>query len=422
MPTQAYRFDLGFGVETGYTDNVDLTENGQSDIPVEVFTNFRYSDRSPRMEGLVEGRVGYREYLKDNASDEFRPRVRGNLLWHLDPDRWEWYFDGVLRQVRSEQLGPDSPSNRETQGVLSTGPNFRLPLSAATSFQGEGRAGYVYNGDSDDDNYRIGGALRVQTKRGRTASISANLEGRVVRYTENTNSESDLVQDEDLSDFEIVDAFFGYSRQDASLTSNLEIGGSFAHVEGADRRVTFRLRAELSEQLTQVSKGGMRVSFGYEDEGNEALDGQSTSDTSDGSDGGRRTDRAGNAFNEKRAELYYELSGKRNTFGATTYTRDRDFIDNQRDETNYGLDLQLSRRLTRRTTGRLYGNYEYSDFEKVNIDYKDYEVGMELRRRISRKISASAQIQHQRRSSNDSPAEYDETAVFLSIAYVLPLR
>ena len=171
-PARPHRFELDVNLLTGYTDNVDLSKDKQGDIPFELAASFKYEEQSARTRGLVDGGIGYRWYLQGNGSDEIRPNVHANVHWNLDPDRWTWTLDGALTQVRIDQLGPDAPANLETQGVIWTGPDFRAQLSSVTAVIIEGRAGYQYNSETKDDNYRLGGTVRLKTKRSETSSLS----------------------------------------------------------------------------------------------------------------------------------------------------------------------------------------------------------------------------------------------------------
>jgi hypothetical protein len=361
---------------------------------------------------LIEGRLAYVDYLQDNASDEFRPDLHGNLLWRLDPDRWTWSLDGALRQVRISELGPDAPENRETQGSISTGPEFRAPFSAASSFVGDVKVGYLYNSDTNDDNVSLDAHLAINTETGDTAVWSGNLHARTVSYIE--DAESPGV--EEFSDFSIAEAFVGYSRQDARILTSAEVGGSFADIQDAGSVSDIFLRLDIARLLSENSKAGLRAFYGYDDEGRTSLIRSLVPEV-----GGPTEARAPELFYDKRGELYYTRTTLRSSFSGRLYARDRDFVDVLRDERTYGVGFSLTRRVTRPTRAELFGYYEFGEFEGTVGDRQDYRLGMRLVHRFSRFLSGMLEVRHQQRTSDDEAAEYEENAVFLSLSRRLPL-
>lgn len=410
-PAHADRFDLAVGMEMGYTDNVNLTKDSQSDIPLEVFTTFRYADHSSTTEGLVEGRVAYRDYLKNHASDEWRPDVHGNLLWHLDPGRWSWALDGAWQQVRISQLGPASPANTENQATVWTGPDFRARLSSVTTVKAEARAGYQYNSETNDDNANFRAALSLSRELSDTVAVSGNFNARAVRYSKTDNDLGFPV----FADFNIAEAFIGYSRQDSQITTLIDVGGSFADIKGAENQSDFLLRVDASRDLSAHSKAGLRVFYGFESEASTALIRSPLPDL----EAPIAASEAG-LFYEKRGEIYYDRSGKRSGLSGWLYARNRDFVGEGRDETTFGAEIVLSSRLTRRSEARLVGNVGHNKFDNLSgQDYQEYQVRAEVNHRVNRKASGTAELRYRRRVGGDLSLEYSEMAIFMSLTYQL---
>jgi len=396
------------GVQSGYTDNVNLDKDKQGDVPTELFTSFQYIEESPATVALIDGRIAYRNYLLNNAADEWRPNVHGNLLWRLDPGRWSWALDGAWQQVRIDQLGPDSPENVQNQAIVWTGPDFRAPLSSVTTVTAEARAGYQYNSQTSDDNASVGAALRLSTRKRNTVQLSGNLQARAVRYTKSGSDPDQPV----FSDFNIAEAYVGYSRQDAHIKTLIEIGGSFAQIKDTTDESDLFLRADVSRALSRISKAGIRVSYGFDYEGNSALTRPAAPEVDRPLEAS-----APGLFYDKRAEFYYERSGKRSTLTATLYARDRDFANDLNDERNYGGGLSLARQISRLTTGRLLATYQRTDFANQSLDYDDYTLRVEVSRRLSRQLAGTVELRHRSRTSSDPSREYDESAFVMSLLY-----
>lgn len=405
-----YELTANIGLATEFTDNVNLSPDKQSDIGLEIFTSFEYRDRSAKTEGVLDGRLGYRTFLDGNAPDELRPDVHGNLLFHLQPERFSWALDGAWQQVRTDRFGPDSPENLESQFTIWTGPDFRLPLSAITSIIAKGRGGYSNNGGIADgeaqSNYSYGGAVSIVRDRGESETISANLAARAVRYTDDDVASTS-------SDFTIVDTSAGYASPTARGNTAIEAGVSFVDLQNGDDRTGFFLHADADRRLTPLSRGGLRLNLGYSDETGTAVVAPLVQDfvepTQSPSTG---------VFYQQRAEAYYEKLGRRSRLLGTLYIEDQDYVETSaNDELRYGATLTLSRRMTRLVEGTIYGTFEYNDFSNQDFDYRDYAAGIALSRRLSQHLSANLGLRHQRRSSDDALSEYDESAVVLAVVY-----
>ena len=415
----AYELNAGVGIEMGYTDNVELQENGDSGAPVELFANFRYYDRSPLTEGLVEGSLGYRNDLAGNSSDEIRPNMRGNLLWHLDPDRLTWELDGVITQARTRQTEPDSPNNREVQAVILTGPELTTPLSSVTRFNAAAKAGYAYSENSDNNSFRFRAAARLETQRTPTATLSGNLEAEAVQYQESSGSasEGNFGTEERFRDSYTVNTFVGLENQQARLSTLGRIGVTFVNQENSSGRANLFLQGNATAQLDRINSAGLRLSVRYTDEGNRALERRTlTDDTAT-----PREDNTANIFLERRAEGFYKRSGKRVDFTSTIRAVRRSFVKESRDDTRVGGGIKVTRRFTRQIAGSLTTRYDYTDFDDTSLHYHDYRFLVGITRKIGRWLSTEATIGHQFRSSNESAQEYDETAIFASLIYELPL-
>ena len=156
----------------------------------------------------------------------------------------------------------------------------------------------------------------------------------------------------------------------------------------------------------------MKAFYGFDNEANNAVIRQPVPDLQ-----GNVEAAVPGIFYEKRGDLYYQHSGKRSTVSGTVYARNRDFVDDLRDETTLGGEIVLARRLTRRTEGKVIGIFEHKEFENLSLDYDDYTAAAQLTNRINRKVSGLAEFRHRRRNSNDSSLEYNENSFFISLTY-----
>jgi hypothetical protein len=410
-PSAAYELSAIVGLETELTDNVNLTEDKESDIGMEAFTEFSFQDRSPTLEALVDGRLGYRTSLQGVAPDEIRPSIHGNLRLHLQPERFSWSLDGAWEQVRTDTLGPDSPENLENQLVISTGPDIRLPMTARTSFTAAARLGYssgasdsVANADSSSMSYEADFGL-VRTL-GNAETVSANLTGRAVRYNE-------AEFDDASSDFNLVDTWLAYANRTRRGETSIGVGASYADPQDRDGSVGWFLRANADWRLTSITRGGLRMNFGYDDQSNAVLtrpllrkSGDITESESTG------------VYYQSRAEGFLEAIGRRARLLGILYINRDDYVeDSTRDELDYGATIAWSRQLSRFTDLRIYGTAEYTELTNEQSDSQRYTAAIEMTRRLSRNLSANLRVRHQRGTGNTATSEYDESALILGLVY-----
>jgi len=411
----AYELDGELGLEAEFTDNVNLEADKDSDIGTEVYAAFAYRENSPRIQGVVDGRLGYREWLRDNADDEIRPNIHGNLLFWLRPERLSWSLDADWDQVRRDPVEPDSPSNLENRFVVWTGPDFRIPLSRSVFLAASARAGYADFADSESDDsaadaggssYSYGTAVRIVRDRGERDQVSANVTARAVRYTDD---------DVASADFNIVNTFIGYAAQAGRGNLSIDAGMSYLDRRGADDGSGLFLNAQAEQQLAPRSSGGLRLNFGYGNGSGTALDAPLSADRPDRSGGNASDD----AFYRKSAEAYYELLGRRSRLVGTVFVDDRDYEDDLTDnELEYGANLTWSRRLTRLVDGRISAEARFSDFDDEQDSVTDeYRADLTLSRRLGRNVSADLSLRYRQGIGGGDASDYDETAATLALVY-----
>lgn len=401
------QFMLNAGVETGYTNNVNLSKEKQSDRPFEVFTGVDYRNHSSAVDGEIKGRIGYRTYLEKNAADELRPDLDGNLLLQLDPNRLSWGVDGIWKQVKLFELGPESSENLGTQAVISTGPNLNLPISAATDFAANARVGYSHYSDQLDD-YRIGLELSVINSRSQSTDISGNLAARTVSYRdEDSETES--------SGFDLFEAYLGYGASEAGRDAKVDVGGSFT--DSGDDQWGFLLRAEGRWAVDRHDSVGLMVNYSLEDESSRSLQ----QNNSVGKTLSKETQSLG-VFYERRIEGYLERSLRHSSLAAEIYAEEDDFLEGtENDRVQYGATLAVSTMLSRFIEWGGYADVEKTELTQPAADYRTYSFGATLGRKLGRDMTATAEMRHQRKSSRDEALEYDELAIFVSLEYTLPL-
>jgi hypothetical protein len=408
-PLHAYQLNASGGVDIGYTDNVDLEKEKKADSFLELFTELKYHDQSATMEGDLEGRIGYREYLNGNGANEFDPDLHGNLDIRLLPDRLSWLLEGDWRQLRTSALAPDSPDNLENQAVVQTGPDLRVPLTASTELKSSIRAGYSYNSD-EQDAYRFLTQVGLVTKRSPSESVSANLGLRSIRYLESDTV--DVAADVAALDFDVFEAFLSYESELSRSKTTLDFGFSHSDVDDSEDVSGLLVRLDTNMRLSPLTRGGLKIRYGLDDQGTASLDRSTLAPiempTESQSQG---------LYRVKEAELYYERTGRRSTLQGGMYIKDRKYVQTQRDERDSGLSLSLSRRLTRQSEGKLYGNVELAEFSGESADYTDYLYGVQMSRRLSRVLRVNADVAHRQRSSSEKATEYDALELVLSLVY-----
>jgi hypothetical protein len=294
---------------------------------------------------------------------------------------------------------------------------MRLPIAANTSFMASARAGYsitnapnsAANGDTSSTSY--GATLGLVRERGATETVAAYLTSRAVRYDDNSS-------EEESSDFNVIDASLAYVNRTPRGDTSIGVGVSYLDQQEVDDDVGFFLQADASRRLTRLSRGGLRLNFGYNDQSNSALTAPLSVELGDDALDDITESSSTGPFYQRRAEAFLERVGRRSRLIGSLYLNSEDYVaESAEDELDYGATIAWSSQLSRFTELRISGTAEYRELTNQDEDSQNYTASVELTRRLSRNVSASFRLRHQLGTGSAEASEYDESALLFRILY-----
>ncbi len=127
-------------------------------------------------------------------------------------------------------------------------------------------------------------------------------------------------------------------------------------------------------------------------------------------------------FERKRGEVSVQGNTGKNTLRLTGYTEQRNFDSNRRNEEANGALLSWRWHFDGRTSSVMTTDIEHidggnlqSDFDEKNIRWG---IGIQIRRALSKYLTATFGYRYSRQESNQSESEYTENRVFGRVNYI----
>lgn len=108
------------------------------------------------------------------------------------------------------------------------------------------------------------------------------------------------------------------------------------------------------------------------------------------------------------------VRGRRSEVGVTLFDTQRSFQVSP-DEEVYGLNAYFSRRLSRLTTLRVWGQASRSEFDGPTANRNRYQLGIGFSRQFSKDFSGRVDYRYLNQDSKDPALDYDENRVTLSV-------
>jgi len=113
----------------------------------------------------------------------------------------------------------------------------------------------------------------------------------------------------------------------------------------------------------------------------------------------------------QRFELSMAAQGRRTSFNVTVFDESREFQRSGDDETVRGLRATASRSLSRRTTARIGGSWQESQFNQLDRDDTLYQAEASLTHRFGQNLNGTLSYRRFARESTDPNAEFDENRI-----------
>jgi len=396
-------FRYGLGTAIGLYDNVTLvSEPESSETSIDLLGNLVLFQNDANMFADINGSVRVINYVNDIANDQVIGNLSANVIWKLQPQRFEWYFTDSLRQSVIDTQVSDAPSNRQYVNVFSTGPNYIIRLNPRNNIQLEARA-ESYNYEQNIDNKRGFLAARWLHDINSSLIVSINSESVLARFTD------DVIN----SDFERSDLFINFAYASGVNTFDAEFGYTTINNENINDIEDSRYLLSFTNARTTNSSVRVVLEHILSDTGRQVLDSNLTGNSIVGS-------AANDIFIDDLIQLQYFKTISTGNITFDLGASERDYKrQNNLDERVYRFDINGNWNLSGANNLTYSLNFRNRDFlNSVDDRIDDDSVyTVTYSHNLKRNLSFSTQIASLKRSSTSLNRSYDDIRILFSIDY-----
>ena len=392
---------LELGLKTEYTDNARLSSFGEvEDFKNSVTVTVDKIDQIGRLDSLLVGELEYYSY----ANDTFSNNLDANLLWdgnyNILPGTLTWGISDQLSEVTIDSSEPDTPDNRTSRNVFTTGPSYTMNFSKVdfANFTAEyQRVDYKTDGD-DNDRFRLLSSITHLLTPQQKVSASYN-------WTKTLfGSERELYRNEIFASYSYNYSYFYF---DGSYGITHLKGRAGTTTEETDSNTW---NATLRSDLSRTSSLGLT----FNRELNDSASGfdQRYEDTVI-----NITDTSVILLTEW--SLFYNKSFSNNsTFDGKIYHNISEYLIDNRDEERNGVDIGYSYPLYHRLTLQLSAGYEQVDFTPSSRTDDQYDMSVGTSYEYIRNLFFTAELARTVQDSNSAINEYAENRVMIGVRYL----
>jgi hypothetical protein len=128
---------VGGGVD--FTDNANLSANPKADTIGTVLGGLDLDERSRLFTARLLGAGEFLHYFRHTFDNDWLGSAIGHVSY--GPETVMWVLDGTFGQLSIDPSRAIIPPNRQNMALVTTGPDFRVPLASDTNFVGNFRYG-----------------------------------------------------------------------------------------------------------------------------------------------------------------------------------------------------------------------------------------------------------------------------------------
>lgn len=407
-PAGAQESNLGFefNAGVGYSDNVNRNVDAfaESTNWLEAGIVGSGAWRTPRIEFTASTDVAYRQYSRDQSSDEVVGGANATLGLEVVPKYLRWIVEDTYTQTALDPTAPDAPENRQATNSLSTGPDLFVPLGARTRAFAKARWQEVSYGDQELDTTRKTGVVGVERK------VTAMTTVRV-QATETRAEYDDPTLNPDAKGREYSAVLL---REAPRSTAEVELGRTRIEFRGNSDSALLargRLSLELSPRSSLTISARREYADGGEFIGVQQVGSNYSSPVGPGV-------QAGDPLERKSADVRWSREGARfSTQLAVTTERDRRQENTQLNVNRTGVEGNLSTRIGPRLTAGLLARQRRDRYPELGFTNDESWYGLTLGWAVGRRLTLSATLDRLSGEYGGSSTKYVENRVFLALAY-----
>jgi len=406
----AAEVDYSAGVSLAQYDNVNLIPNPtQKETSVTLRGALSVVEDTATYSTNIDARARLINYTNDIAPDQNTGDMVANLLWKIDPGRFEWYLDDVFTQSAIDTLASNSPANRQNVNILSTGPDYTIRFDATNNLIFQFRV-ERYNYEINRDNNRASAAIIWSKQLNSRLNVSLNDYAEKVKFDDSVFNNNFQRNDiflavSYISGMNTLDAQYGTTKVINDIYNDSDYDRYLLAINRASTRTSnIRLSFEniATDTGSQILQTGPGISAG--------------SATS----GSGITSSSNDIYVDKTYRAQYNTAYSSGSYAIDLFTRDRNYMrQNNLDAKTTGAALTGIWNLATRDSvryGLTYLNTLYLD-PAYNREDDDYYYVISYDHRLRRTLRMGFSVRYSERNSIDSNFDYEDITYIFNLDY-----
>ena len=410
---QMREYEVSVEAGVSATDNIGRTADTVSDpaIDEQIYVpalNFMFLNESQRWDADFQGKIQRNIYENQSFDDETLSTVLGSASVYIIKRRLDWQFTVNHGQQLINPFEPVRPDNREHVTVLSTGPQFNIPVGVRTYITGGGTYTDISYELRPFDNGRASGRLGLMRDISPEKSVSINIDANRIEY------DLDFI----IPPIDRQNLYLGYDIESARNQLGLKLGWNRVESDGKDGDGIL-LEMDWTREISAL--WSLRVDLGskYSTDGdifrlNQGLDNNrfNTQDVQNVPD----------PFRHDFIRLSYSYTTPRIRMTAGIRV-DQETYENLSDLDREigGLDFSIRREFTRKFHGSLFARFNKRNYGATNRSDDDTFFGATAGWNFARTASLNFRVERAERQTDNVDSGYDELRATLTLRYT-PLK
>lgn len=394
--------EVTFGMDSRFTDNARRSDAKEdNDLESRTYLTASYQSDPGDCKADFLGTLGYSWWREDSFDSESFAQM--DFLGDCElANQFYWEVSNKLREVRQDTRQTDTPNNRTRKNVFSTGPKYLWRLTDTNWLNLSARyANTEYSEPEETDSERYTGAIDWIHRLSATFTAGLSLSHSETKF--------DYGAEVDISSVQVTFENRWTTTSIAGSVGASELETDYANTAQSsdglvgninltrDINPTSQWYLNASRELTDRTSS-LDLRFGeFEFNLRESITVENSS-LSTGLD---------KQFSDA-SSLNFDL-----------YAYRADYLESAEKEDKVGVNVRYSRRMSERTTGYLALGFDHLRYERDDSEDEVARIAIGAEQQVNRDLSLLARAGHDKKSSDDTSREYDESWVLLGMEYQL---
>ncbi len=392
---------LELGLNTEYTDNARLAASDEvNDFKNTASLTIDKTDQFGRLDSYLVGDIEYYTYNNDTYSNNLDSNLLWNGTYNIRPETLTWGISDELSEVIIDSTEANTPDNRTTRNIFTTGPNYTMNLGQTNfaDFTAEyQRVDYKTVGD-DNDRFRFLTSLThlISSQQ----QISANYNWTKTLY----GSERELYRNE-------ISGAYRYNYLHYFFDGSYGI----THLKGHSGTTTEETDANtwnLSFRADTSRTGSVSISYSRDLDDTSNLFDQSFEDSI------INLTETNVVLLTEWSVLFQKSFSNSSKLDTKIYHNTSEYLISRTDEERNGVKVDYTYPLYDRVTLGFSGEYIKVDYTPSARSDDRYDVSVGTGYEYIRNLFFTAVLTHKLQDSNSAQHNYTENTVVVGVRYL----